>query len=575
MKYTIKLLALVLALAVILSVGIVGCKGNGENKAANGNFSTTPINTTAEYVPLMGNQSSWLNANPDRGYRTEMVVFLYDTAEHNPELLDDPRAICVNDSEDDIRKICEYLMRLYLLTENKLTISYIFFQDCNTDEQIPDKYLKALDIYLDTCRSRNIRIIWRHCYGITTNKYIANKADREYLAKVCADEETMIRHIKQLGEYIGKNTDVIEKISAGAIGNGEYTASFQWPPVDFNKVTEAIMQYMCLPNNLQFSVRLPRYATDFLEWWKETHGGEEYPYKHMIGFNNDCVYGEVTRVNANSSCFQYNHTPNGCKDGKGCFMLSDEAFDEWQYVIENCAYTSQCGEMFTNQGMVYEAEIFTKGFDVIKEMAHHRHTTLSNWHTMGESGDSDNNVMKHWAEQETVTAEMLDNAGIIYDPNWFKDENGNTIDRNPYDFIRDHLGYKLVAEKSNLSGDLGRKGTLKVDLTFKNYGFAAAFFLESGFAILDSKYNVVSTVEAGDPNKWISLPADYYATEKNSSVQDDVITYTIDATLTLPETEGTYYIAFYLKNGLNDYAMLSNDIKFEGDGFNILHTIEI
>ena len=570
MKKIITATALILSVILVLSVGLTGCK-----KEASTAYETTPINVSTSFEALTGTESDWLNYNPDRGYRTEMVVFLYDTAEHNPELLDDPRAICVNDSENDIRKTCDYLMRLYLLPENKLTISYIFFQDCNKEEQIPDKYFKALDIYLDTCRSRNVRIIWRHCYGITTNKYIANEADRAYLEKVCADEDTMIKHIKQIGSYIGENLDVVQKIASGAIGNGEYTAVFQWPPVDFNKVTEAIMEYMCIPNNLQFSVRLPRYKKDFLDNWRETHNGEEYPYAHMIGFNNDCIYGETERINANSTCFQYNHTPHGCKDGLGCFMYQDNAFDEWQYVMDNCAYTSQCGEMFTNEGMVYGAQIFTEGFDVIKEVAHHRHTTMSNWHTMGEAGDADNNVMKHWKDMETVTAEMLDNAGIIYDPNWFVDEDGDELHRNPYDFIRDHLGYKLVAEKSNLKGDLGKLGKLTVDLTFKNYGFAAAFFLESGFAILDSKYKVVSTVEAGEPDKWISLPADYYVTEKNSSVQDDIISYSISAELELPEAEGTYYIAFYLKNGLDDYAMLSNDIAFEGDGFNILHTIKI
>ena len=569
MKRIIRLTALVLALAVVLSVGTVGCKKSIETV-----YETTPINVSASFDPLMGKNSAWLNSNPDRGYRTEMTVFLYDTAENDPWLKEDPRAICVNNSKEDIQNTVDFLMRTYLLAENKLTIAYINFDDCNTADQIPQKYFDALDIYLETCKTRGIRVIWRHCYGHTTNKYKANAADLQYLRKVCADQETMVRHIKQIGEYIGKHTDVIHKVSSGVIGNGEYTNNFQYPMIDFDTITDAIVRYMCVPNNLMFSVRLPKYKKSLLDSWKAEHG-EDYPYADYIGFNNDCVYGETTKRGAYSACYSYDHNPKLCVNGIDCFMLTEDAFDMWRYVNETCAYTSQCGEMYTNNGMVEIAKIMTDGFEVIKEMAHHRHTTLSNWHTMGEAGNASNNVMKHWVEQETVTSDMLDNAGIIYDPNWFKDENGNTIDRNPYDFIRDHLGYKLVAENSNLSGDLGRKGTLKVDLTFKNYGFAAAFFLESGFAILDSKYKVVSTVESGDPNKWISLPADYYTTERNSSVLDDVLTHNVSAELSLPEAEGTYYIAFYLKNSMDDYAMLSNDIPFEGDGFNILHTIKI
>ena len=574
MKRIIKFVAFLLALIVVLSVGTVGCK-----KPTASAYPTTPIDVSASYDPLMGKNSEWLNANPDRGYRTEMTVYLFDTFEHNPEYKSDPRAICVNDSEEEIRKAVDFLMRTYLLVENKLTIAYISFNDCNTAEEIPQKYFDALDIYFEVCSAKGVKVIWRHCYGLTTNKYTVNKADLEYLKAVCADEETMVRHMKnQIGPYIGKHTDVIQKVSAGVIGNGEYTASFQYPPVDFNVITDAIVRYMCVPNGLMYSVRLPRYRAEVIEWWAENHNGEEYPYASYIGFNNDCIYGETRRRNAYSACYQYNHQPSLCAEGDGCYLLTEGAINEWDYATKYAAYTSQCGEMFTNNGMVNIARIMTDGFEVIKEMAHHRHTTMSNFHTMGETSEANTaskNVMIHWVEQETVTAEMLDNAGIIYDPNWFVDEDGDEIHRNPYEFIRDHLGYKLVAEKSNLKGDLGKLGKLNVDLTFKNYGFAAAFFLESGFAILDSKYKVVSTVEAGEPNKWISLPADYYVTEKNSSVQDDIISYTISAELELPEAEGTYYIAFYLKNGLDDYAMLSNDIKFEGDGFNILHTIEI
>ena len=215
-------------------------------------------------------------------------------------------------------------------------------------------------------------------------------------------------------------------------------------------------------------------------------------------------------------------------------------------------------------------------------MAHHRYTTLSQWHTLGEKvqgyNTADTNVMMHWIEKETVTPELLEDNGILYDPNWFYDNDGTEISRNPYEFIRDHLGYKLVAESSNLKGELGKEGTVNVDMTFKNYGFAAAFMLESGFAVLDENYNLVSSVKAGEPSKWINLPADYYVTEKKSSAQNDVITYNIAGDLTLPKESGTYYIAFYLKNTMNDFAALSNaesSIGFEGDGYNILHKIEI
>lgn len=564
MKTIIKSIALMLVFAVLLST-FVGCGAKGE-----------PIDLEKTYTPLMGTESDWINSNPDRGYRTEMVVYLYDTAKYDPWLLEDPRGINVNGTKEEIQKTVDFLMRTYLLNGNKLTIAYIAFQDCNTADQIPQKYFDALDIYLNTCRARGIRVIWRHCYGLTTNKYIVNADDLEYLKAVCADEETMVRHIKQIGEYMKTQIDVIHKVSAGVIGNGEYTDAFQYPPVDFNTITDAIVRYMCVPNNLMFSVRVPSHRKSLLDEWK-AEKGEEYPYADYIGFNNDCIYGENETVGAQSACYQYKHNAHTCPSGDKCFMKSDEAFDMWQYAIENCAYTSQCGEMFTNNGMTVIAKIFATGLQVIREMAHHRHTTFSNWHTMGETANAntpETNVMVRWIENETITAEILDENGIIYDPNWFVDANGTEIHRNPYEFIRDHLGYKLVVDKATFKGEVGKGTSLNVDMSFKNYGFAAAFFLESGFAVLDDDYNVVSSVKSGDPNKWISLPADYYNTEKNSSVQDDIIGYNVSADLTLPTESGTYHIAFYLKNEMNDFASLSNNLEFE-EGYNILHTIEI
>lgn len=559
MKKTIKILSLALSIIMILSVGLVGCKK--EEKTVE----LTPIEVEATYEPLRGIQSDWLFSNPDRGYRTEICLRM-STEEGFDN--DDWRNIYSGASDEEIMSKLNRLISLYVKANTNLAIAYIGFNNCNTAEKIPERYFEILDMFFDLCRQKELRILWRHAYGVPTNKYIANEEDRKLLATVCADEETMVRHIKQVGEYIGKHTDVIQKVSSGVIGNGEFVAAFQWPPVDFNTVLDAIVRYMCVPNGLEMSIRMPRYKKDLCDFWLEEYG-EEYPYADLIGINNDAVFGETDKTGFESGCWQYNHKTCGAN----CFNNDPDYFDEWAYTTKYAAYTSQSGEMFTNLAMINNNVVPT-GINVIKQMAHHRFTTLSHWHTLGEAPGSDN-VMKRWIENETVTPELLDSLGIIYDPEYFNNPDGSEIHRDPYQFIRDHLGYKLVADKSNLKGELGPGGKLTVDLSFKNYGFAAPFFLESGFAILDSRYNLVSEVKAGNPEEWISLPADYYVTERSSSVQDDVLSYKVSAELTLPETAGKYYVAFYMKNSLGTYAMLSNDIPFEGKGFNILHTIEI
>ena len=98
--------------------------------------------------------------------------------------------------------------------------------------------------------------------------------------------------------------------------------------------------------------------------------------------------------------------------------------------------------------------------------------------------------------------------------------------------------------------------------------FRSAFNLVSGFAILDEDYNEVSSVNVGEPYKWYSHnPDDPESTE--------VLTHNISASLETPTESGKYYVAFFLKNTMNDGAMLANrDVRFE-NGYNVLWNFEI
>lgn len=565
MKKLIRLTALLLSFVIVLCVCSAGC-----SKGRTTSYPTEPVDTTATYSPLKGTfaNDALLFYNPDRGYRTQMVITIKETRKEGVE--DDWRTMYLEDGmEENIDKLGR-LFGMYFPSrmqyQSNLTIAYVNFADNNRSE-ISQEGLDLFEEYLSQCRIRNKKILLRVTCGSSMITWYASEENRQKAEAVCADEETMLLNIDRLAPVIAENIDVIHKISSGFIGNGEMVSAFQYPPVDFENIIMAIVEKWCVPNDIYFTVRLPKYKIDLLEEYPD------YPYADYIGFNNDAIYGEQTNAGWHSACLQYKHNDISAAN---CPLSIHETNDWWQYICDNAAFTPQSGEMFTNSALVDYFKVPT-GLQVIKEVAHHRYTSMSHWHSMYELG-SGGSIMEGWIEDEVVTPEWLDANGLIYDPNWFEDDNGTELMRNPYEFIRDHLGYKLVAERSTLKGSLGKLGEVTVDLTLKNYGFAAPFELASGFVVLDEKYNAVSQVEAGEPDKWISLPADYYSTEHNSSVQDDIITHNISAELTLPEQSGKYYIAFYLKNTMDQYAKLSNDrynLPFEGDGYNILHEIEI
>lgn len=256
-------------------------------------------------------------------------------------------------------------------------------------------------------------------------------------------------------------------------------------------------------------------------------------------------------------CFQYEndgtHRPN----------------DWWNYICENAAYTPQSGEMFHN---THKQGIIPSGDEVIKELAHHRHTTLSQWNNYLETPDYEKepdengnkvigySVMQDWINYQLTTQQWLRKFNIIYDPAWFYDDEGNEVYRNPYEFIRDHLGYKLQAQSLELDGS-------HATLTLKNFGFAAAFNLKSGFAVLDENYKVIEEIPAGEPEKW-------YSHDPENWKSDEVLLHRVESDI--PNSAGEQrYLAFYLRNSLGEFARMSNapeSVPFV-NGYHILSEI--
>ena len=121
------------------------------------------------------------------------------------------------------------------------------------------------------------------------------------------------------------------------------------------------------------------------------------------------------------------------------------------------------------------------------------------------------------------------------------------VEYNPYEFLRDHLGYRIKLISAEWS--VGR--TVKVNLELQNFGFASAFNLQSGFALLDKNGMVINEILTGDPSKWHSHnPADPYS--------DEVLIHRVSAELPLPEQSGEYSLAFFMRNSMGEYVKTAN-----------------
>ena len=610
MKLKLRVLSVIMAISVMLCL-LAAC-GKGEGNVSSGEEVSSAIEftdaaETYEFMPLYAgdvqkNDTGIVGAikgrtndvllynNPDRGFRTTMPIVVHEkhpdpenpgkytdhcdliNIDKNGRVSYNSKSKCNGkhdvrhmygnlDKETNLKPLLYMFQLVYLKTGKtdynaKLMLMQGSFLGCNKSEKLPQYIFDILDMYFDLCREYKIRVLFRYGYhGVQLNWQLNDENKAEHL-KWGADEKTMISHIKQLAPFIAENVDVIHKLSSGFIGSGgEQAYAYQYPVVNYTNVIKAAVENICLPSDLYYTVREPSYKLGVLE------DDPDYKYAKIIGFNNDAFYGEQNHYGWHSSCWQYNHTKSICAAGN-----SHVENDWWSWCNETAAYTPQSGEMFHN---LQNSDVFITGAEAILQLAHHRYTTLSQWNSYVEAGYTYKNgqqiaadtVMQRWVNDEYITQEWLQENKIVYDPAWFYEKNGGEVARNPLEFVRDHLGYKVQATDLTVEGN-------KVKLNLKNYGFAAAFTLESGFAVIDGEGKVISTVKAGNPDTW-------YSHDPENWQSDEVLTHTVEAELQLPES-GDYKIAFYLKNKMNEFARLSNDpdsVPYV-NGYNVIYNAD-
>ena len=453
-------------------------------------------------------ESTLLNLNPDRGFRLEIsmdVQWLSTSSE----------------IRKDILKVIDEQIEKCKAEQITVAQTYLYL-DGYHGKSISEKGLACIQTIFDIFREKKLKMLLRFAYQ--RDCYIGGETN-----------ETMLGHISQLAPVVAKNKDMIYSYQAGFVGAwGEWHSDA--PAADKPTIMKAIAEQL-VPSDVYMMARLPKY--------KNLLSSSSSAYKRM-GFNNDCFWGKM-----NSSAY-----------GSDGF---DPGTDAWQQVINESPYCPQDSELYWNAQCV-SLNDYCDGFDALKEFSEHRMTSFSVLHSYLDAAENVRTSMGDWKAQ-TLTESWLKTNGIPYAPQWFKDKNGNDVKRNVFEFVRDYLGYKLEAQSIQVTGQSAPGQSIQIKMPIVNYGFSAAFNLESGFAILDENNKVVSTVKAGNPETW-------YVTSPTHYSDRTLLKHELSAAMTLPAQSGEYKLAFYLKNKVGGYARLGNKLEF-ANGYNILHTFVI
>lgn len=345
-----------------------------------------------------------------------------------------------------------------------LSQSYIYLTNF-VGRRITPKALLAIDSIFQAHRQRGYKMILRLAYDIGIRTSFARYSD-------------IYRHLDQLAPVIQKNAGVIHTWQAGLLGpwgewhNTDRYDSTKSPAVkiyDLKDSPDSIRVMIrkmldILPEGGTIQVRVPTYRTQF---------GFEDGLMQRIGLHNDAfTAGGHPLAPGNDFVdgpYVYYYT-----DAKNCSPFVPVG-GEMPYNCDNC----------TDPWMLNTKISVSKSLQTFRD---HHYTSLDI------TQNTKNNIL-YWTTYQ-LTADSLNAAGIAFHPEYFKD-NGVTVPRTMYQFVRDHFGYNLYFDfdKDVIQSSGGK---VSFSLPFRNYGFSRVY----------NRYKVVAYLLNGSDQVLAEAPVD-------------------------------------------------------------------
>lgn len=322
-------------------------------------------------------------------------------------------------------------------------------------------------------------------------------------------KQWILRHIEQLtpllNEYIGQ----IATMQVGFIGAwGEWHTS---PLMNDQSAKNAIVSALlrALPAPYCVEMRYPNH--------KKALTLEQEGSRGRIGYANDYfTAGEHPLAPGND------FVPN-----------TDDYKQITEEVKVNNFYMS--GEIPYNEDTEWGLAELISPIKSLRILREHRYSAFD------VTQNYDLNIMS-W-KRVKVNPALLNDNHILFDESYFKDEEGNEVVRSFYDFVRDHLGYRLNLQSESKVEAKG--GNLEYDLTITNTGFATVINPKEVYLVLVSESGqVVKEFKLDvDPKTWIP------ATEQEPN---QAAKYTIKGSVAAG-VSGTYKVGIWMPEKVADW----------------------
>lgn len=388
-------------------------------------------------------------SNPERGFRLEVAV--------------DIARKCDVWRPKEYPTVTGYLeseAHEYASDSVSLVQTYFYLHGYIGKALTPDAF-STMDIYFDKLRQLGKKAVLRFAY----------ETEPMGTSSSGPTMEDMFRHMEQLKPYLEKNKDVIQVLQAGFIGAwGEWHSSKHGiENADENK--RAVLERLCwmTPQNRVVQVRVPDYK-NLLKKGSEAYRKTSF-HDDFIVVNPHQWDGDMHEGTAN-----FNQIMT-----EGAFMSVD---GELPWGTWSARKDGGSADGWVIDGKQTARQLFLEHY-----------TSLSVIHNYKEKGAPDKYSMMYWKET-SIDAPYLREKKMPVSDAYFKDKNGHTIQRNAFEYIRDHLGYRL--ELQDLQIDTIRDATQHADsyvfdlsLRLINRGFSTLFNEHPVYFVLIDEYNRV------------------------------------------------------------------------------------
>lgn len=354
-------------------------------------------------------------------------------------------------------------------------------------------------------------------YGKKAILRFAYEADFMGRAPVGPTEEDILRHAKQLKPFLEKNKDVIQTVQAGMIGAwGEWHSSvngLEKSPQIQRNILEAVCDMT--PKERYVLVRTPTYK-NLLD-----RNSEEYK---RVSFHDDFIVIKPHSWDAGMS----------------------EGTPSYKQIVEESPYLPVNGELplgfwsLNQDPDDPEGGWIIDGIQTARRLFMQHFTSLSVTHNYKEGNTQDKYSMMYWKESP-ITEEFLQENKMPVSDGYFQKKDGSKVERNVFDYIRDHLGYRIELQDMQITAD----GTNSIEVSLINRGFSTLFNEHPVyFVLIDSSGNVVhQTLTAANVHDWQPYnPKDPTRTP---------LVHRIKASLKLPSTlpKGDFKLGLWIPDG--------------------------